>query len=330
MTVDGVQLEDLWSAVTKQPATKLFRTTEVGVTCSRGPLLAAVDRSGSHALLVPIMAKQSLQEDLDGRAVVVRRRTLEDEDTYRAYACLELVESDQSDLFTALCVEVIERVAAHPDRAVAALKKVLADWKSLLAGAYEALSPSALAGLFGELYVLREMLAYDSGAVMFWTGPQRAAQDFHRGVDAIEVKTTSAAEGRLVRINGAAQLDLATPGRLIMRWFRLATGQGIPVPALVDEINDLTDDPAEFRKLLLEYGYRESEREFYARRAFEVVEHRAYEVGPQFPRVVAGSFVGDAVPTGIEDITYVVDLDSAPAAASRLDDHALATFMRQP
>lgn len=329
MTVDGFQLQALWSAVAKQSVTKMFRTTEVDVICSRGPLLAAIDRSGRRALFIPIMVKQSLQEDLDGRAVVLRRRTLEDEETYRAYACLELVDADQSDLFTALCVEVIEEVAAQPEKAVAALKKVLADWKSLLAGAHETLSPSALVGLFGELYVLREMLAHDAGAVMFWTGPQGAAQDFHRGADAIEVKTTLAAEGRRVRINGATQLDLAPPGRLIVRWFRLATGRGTAVPTVVDEISGLTDDPAEFRKLLVEYGYRESEREVYERRAFEVVEHCAYEVGTEFPRVVTGSFVGGAVPPGVEDIAYVVDLDSAPATASLLDDHALATFMRQ-
>ncbi|MCD2116731.1 MULTISPECIES: PD-(D/E)XK motif protein [Rhodococcus] len=329
MTVNGPQLQHLWTAVSAQPATKAFRTAEIGVDSIRGPLLAAVDRSGRRALLVPILTKQTLQEDLDGQAVVLRRRTLEDEQSYRTYACLELVDANQADLFTALCVEIIERVAAHPDKAVAALRKVLSDWKALLAGARETLSPSALAGLFGELYVLREMLGQDPGAVTFWTGPQRTAQDFHLGVDAVEVKTTVAAEGRRVQINGATQLELATPGRLILRWFRLRTGQGISVPALIDEIMELSDDPPGFKKLLQEYGYREPEREIYARQLFEVLEHRAYEIGPAFPRIVAASFVGHAVPTGVEDIVYVVDLDCAPAAAARLDSEELAQFMRQ-
>jgi len=329
VTVNGAQLQHLWTAVATQPATKAFRTVEVGVDSFRGPLLAAVDRSDRRALLVPILAKQTLKEDLDGQAVVLRRRALEDEQSYRTYACLELVDASQDDLFTALCVKVIERIAADPDKAVAALRKVLSDWSALLAGARETLSPSTLAGLFGELYVLREMLRQDPGAVAFWTGPERTAQDFHLGVDAVEVKTTVAVEGRRVQINGAQQLDLAAPGRLVLRWFRLGKGQGISVPELVDEIVELSDDPPGFRKLLLEYGYREPEREIYARRLFEVLEHRAFEVGPAFPRVVAASFVGHAVPAGVEDVGYVIDLDCAPAAAARIDDEALAQFMRQ-
>ncbi|GJF03418.1 PD-(D/E)XK motif protein [Pseudonocardia sp. D17] len=329
MSVDGGRLQSLWTAVATQPATKAFRTTGVGVECARGPLLAAVDRSDRRALLIPVLAKQTLKEDLDGRAVVLRKRSLEDEHSYRTYACLELVDPAQDDLFTALCVEVVERVAAHPDKAVAALKKVLSDWKALLAGAREALSPSALAGLFGELQVLREMLGHDPGAVAFWTGPERAAQDFHRGLDAIEVKTTVAAEGRKIRINGSGQLDLATPGRLVLRWFRLGTGGGVSVPALVDEIVQLADDPPGFRKLLLDYGYQEREREIYARRLFEILEHRAYEVGVDFPRIVGASFTAGAVPAGVDDVDYVVDLDSAPAMASLLDDAALTEFMEQ-
>jgi len=327
MTIDGNRLQSLWTTVAARQATTTFRTAEVGVDSSRGPLLVAVDRSDRRALLVPLLARQTLDEELDGHAVVLRRRSLEDEDSYRTYACLELVDPSQDDLFTALCVEVLDRVARKPDRAVAALKKVLSDWKALLAGAHETLSPIALAGLFGELLVLREMLRHDPGATAFWTGPERSSQDFHRGADAIEVKTTVAAEGRKARINGSAQLELATPGRLVLRWFRLGTGGGVSVPALVDEIVGLTDDAAAFRRLLLEYGYRDREREIYARRMFEVLEERAYEVGDDFPRIVGSTFVGGAVPAGVQELDYVIDLDSAGAVASRLDDTALIEFM---
>lgn len=330
MTVDGARIQGLWIAAAAKPATKAFRTAEVGVECSRGPVLAALDRSDRRALLIPILARQTLQEEIDWRAVVLRRRSLEDERSLWTYACLELVDGAQEDLFTALCVEVLEQIGAYPDKAVSAMKKVLSDWRALLAGTREALSPAALAGLYGELHVLREMLRHDPGAVACWTGPERASQDFHRGVDAIEVKTTVASEGRKVRINGSGQLELAAPGRLVLRWFRLATGTGISVPALVDEILELADDPPAFRKLLLDVGYQEREREIYTRRLFEVVEERAYEVTAGFPRIVGASFTGGAVPAGVEDVDYVIDLDSAAATAGRLDDVDLTAFMEQP
>lgn len=329
MTVDGAQLESLWTAASRRWSTSAYRTAVTGVECSDGPLLAAVGRDDRRALLIPIRSAQTMRENPDGRAVVLRRRRLEDDQSIRDYACLELVDPQYGDLFTALCAEVVQRVAVSPDKAVAALHEVLSDWKSLLAPGPEMLSPSALAGLFAELHVLREWVRYDSGAVAFWTGPDRAAHDFRRGLDAVEVKATTSAAGRRARINGTTQLDLAPPGRLILRWFRLAQGEGTSVPALVDEILELSDDPAEFRRLLWATGYCEHDRDVYERRLFAVLEHRAYEVGPNFPRIVPTSFTGGGLPAGVEEIEYVIDLDSVAAETARIDDESLREFLEQ-
>jgi hypothetical protein len=327
MTVDGSRLQQLWAAAGARPAASAFRTVRVGVQCAHGPVLVGVDRADRHALLVPVGSKQTLTEQVDGRAVVLRRRTLEDEEHYRTYACLELADGELEEVFTALCVEVIERIASRPDKAVRALTQVLSDWRNLLANARETLSSAALAGLFGELTVLRELLRADSGAVAFWTGPTGAAQDFHRGADAVEVKTTVSPEGRSVRISGIDQLEVPGAGRLVLRFFRLRTDRGMSLPALVDEVLELVDDVPGFHKLLLEYGYRESERELYGRRAFEIVEDRGYEVTPGFPRIISSGLRGDAAVAGVGEIEYTVDLDSSPAAEALMDDEALRRFM---
>jgi hypothetical protein len=319
MTVDGNQLEELWRAAAARASTSAFRTAAVGTDAARGPVLAGVDRADRPGLLVPISPRHTLEEDVEGRSVTLRRRALEDEQSFRTYACLELVDPRLGDLFTALCVEIVEQIAATPDRAVAALRKVLTDWRALLAGAREALSPAALAGLFGELLVLRRVLEADPGAVALWTGPTRRAQDFHKGTDAVEVKTTVAPEGRRITVHGVGQLDVAPPGRLVLSWLRLRTDRGVSVPELVDDILAVTDDPPTFRNLLLASGYRESEREIYARRRFEVVEERTYQVGPGFPRIVPAGLAGDATLAGVGPIDYIVDLDSAAAEAQRID-----------
>lgn len=329
MTVDGDRLEHLWRAAAARSSERAFRTASTGVETDRGPLLAAVDRADRRCLLVPIAPKHTLKEDVDGRAVTLRWRALEDENSYRTYACLELVDAGLTGLFTALCVEIIDRVAATPDRAVPTLRTVLSEWRALLAGAREALTPSALAGLFGELVVLRQLVEVDPGAVAFWTGPGGTAQDFHRRADAIEVKTTVLPEGRQIRVHGIGQLDLAPPGRLILRWFRLRTDQGISVPQLVDDIRMRTDDPQVFQVRLAACGYRESERDVYARRLFEVAEDRAYEVGPGFPRIVPSTLVGDGAVAGVGPVEYVVDLDSAAAEARRLDEVSLDRFVSE-
>lgn len=330
MTIDSQQLVDLWTAAAARPIVSAFRTAALDVDTAQGRLLVGVDVHGHRHLLVPLAAKHTLTEDVEGRAVVLRKRTLEDADTRRSYASLELVEPRMSDLFTALCVEVVERISTKPTRAVAALRKVLDDWRALLSGARELLSASALAGLFGELDLLRRMLDRDAGAVAFWTGPTGSAQDFHRGADALEVKTTRSPEGRSVQIHGIDQLDVAPPGQLLLHWSRLRTDHGSSVPDLVDGILDRTDDPIAFRKLLHGLGYQDSNRDVYGRHRFAVVESRTYQVGPGFPRITAAGLTGDAVVAGVGPVDYVVDLDSAAADALRITADPVEAFLGAP
>lgn len=318
MTVSTRDLDLIWNAAAGRPAVTTFRAAPVGVQTPQGPVQAGLDEQGHRHLLVPLAARHTLQEILDGDAVVLRRRALEDEHSFQSYASLELVDKALEDLFNALCVEVVERIAATPDRAVAALRGVLKEWRALLAGNGRPLSATALAGLFGELHLLRSTLDRDPGAVAFWTGPGGSAQDFHHGHHAVEVKTTTAPEGRSIRVHGADQLDVHAPGRLLLRWLRVRSDQGTSVPDLVAEILALTDDAASFRALLHKVGYREVDGPVYERTKFEVLEERVYEVGPGFPRITPSGLTGDAVAAGVGPVEYALDLDAHPADARRV------------
>lgn len=318
MTVSTRDLDLIWDAAAGRPVITAFRTAPVGVETPQGPVQAGLDEQGHRHLLVPLAARHTLQEIPDGDAVVLRRRALEDEHRYQSYASLELVDDGLEDLFKALCVEVIERIAAAPDRAVAALRDVLKEWRALLAGNSRPLSATALAGLFGELHLLRSALVRDPGAVVFWTGPNGSAQDFHHGHHAVEVKTTTAPEGRSIRVHGADQLDVEPPNRLLLRWLRVRSDRGTSVPELVAEILGLTDDTSLFRLLLHKVGYREADRQVYERTRFEVLEERVYEVGPGFPRITPSGLIGDAAAAGVGPIEYTLDLDAAPADTERV------------
>lgn len=327
MSPDGARLDSLWSAALAKPATSRFRTANSGVVTSHGPVLVALRDDDVRHLLVPIDPKHSLKEDLDGRAVTLRRRVLQDESSYRTYAALALVDTTLRDLFRALCVEVLKRIEAAPDRAPAALRRTLTDWRSLLSGARRTLGPSELAGLFGELLVLREMLDLDPGAVTFWTGHSGTAQDFHRGAIALEVKATTSPEGRKVRIHGVGQLDGGEATRLLLTWIRLRTDRGRSVPQLIDEALALTDDEAALHTALRDAGYLPADRDVYAGRVFDAVERRTYDIGPGFPRVTAAGLTGDAALAGVTGIHYDLDLDSAPASAAIVDLDAARTFL---
>ena len=327
MSPDGAHLESLWSAARVKPVTSRFRTADSGVVTPHGPVLVAVQDDHVRHLLVPIAARHSLTEDPDGQAVTLRRRVLEDETSRRTYAALALVDDRFGDLFRALCVEVLSRVASDPNRAAAALRRTLKDWRALLSGSRRVLGPSELAGLFGELMLLREMLTLDPGAVTFWTGHSGTAQDFHRGTIALEVKSTTSPEGREVRIHGTGQLDGGDQGRLLLTWFRLRTDRGRSVPELVDELLKSTDDEDALLSALKEAGFLQVDRDVYAHRVFDVVECRTFEVGPGFPRITAGGLTGDAALAGLDGIHYDLDLDSAPAAAAAVDVDPVRTFL---
>jgi hypothetical protein len=325
--VTGERLEELWATMSARASTSTFRTVALDVVTPQGPVLVAVDLNQAKHLLVPLAARQTFRQEVDGQAVVLRKRPLEGEDTYRDYASLELVDTDMSDLFTALCVEVVEEISTSPDRAVAALRKVLQDWRALLAAPRETLTSSALVGLFGELTVLKQMTERDPGAVMFWVGPSGAPQDFRRELRALEMKTTASPVGRTVQIHGVDQLDMLASGRLLLHWSRVRTDRGVTVPDLVDDILGRTDDVQAFTRLLQEAGYRAADRELYARRRFEVMESRTYLVGPGFPRIVAASLTGDAVLAGVGAVDYTIDLDSATAEAARIDGDPVDEFL---
>lgn len=328
MNTDGGRLEELWSAAAAEPAVSMFRTATTGIDTPHGHVLVGVRDTGTRHLLVPIDGKHTLQEDVTGRAVTLRRQVLEDESSYRVYASLALADDTLQDLFTALCTEVVDRIATTPTKAVAGLRRTLADWRALLSGSRHVLGPAELAGLFGELTVLRAMVARDPGAVVFWTGPWKSKQDFHRAARALEVKSTTSAESRSARIHGLGQLD-GGADRLLLTWFRLRTDRGRSVPELIDEILDTTDDGATFLGTLLQVGYSQAEREVYSRRVFEVVEQRTFEVGPGFPRIIATGLTDDAALAGLDHVDYDVDLDSAPAVAARIDADPVSAFLEQ-
>lgn len=319
MTPDAERLEQLWSAAQSRPVVGRFRTAESGVETPHGSVLVAVQDDDRRHLLVPVDAKHTFQQDVEGRAVTLRRRALEDETSYRTYAALELVDARLRDLFTALCVEVVARIDADPMRPVAAVRRTLSDWRSLLAEPHRRLGPAELAGLFGELGMLRRMVEIDPGAVAFWTGHSGSAQDFHRPAVALEVKATTLPEGRRVRIHGLGQLDGGTTGRLLLTWMRLRTDRGRSVPDLVDEVMALTDDESTFLRALHDAGYDNREREIYGRRVFEIVEEATFEVRPGFPRIVGFQLTGDAALSGIDRVHYDLDL-AAPAATAALVD----------
>ncbi|MGW1050993.1 PD-(D/E)XK motif protein [Streptomyces sp. NPDC001118] len=307
-------VEDHWVALETEQATgeHRLRVSQLPVATAQGPLAGAVDHEGYRHILVPVHTHRKIRTRPDGPVLRLRKRPLEDDDTYQTYADLACLRTDLNDLFTDLCVDVLSAVAALPDNPVKALYGVLDRWKALFQAQSALLGPEQIAGLFGELLVLDRLLARDSSAHRIWRGPEGRPHDFVAGKMAVEVKTSGAIGGRRPRIHGLDQLDAPPGGTLCLAWFRLgepgASDSGLGFLELLEKTLHSCDDESALLEMLAASGYRPIDAEKYQSIRFVVMEERWYKVGSDFPRLTTRALADAGVPISVLDVEYTIDL----------------------
>lgn len=316
-------VETRWTALEAEPTTtaRRLRVARLPVVTHQGALAAAVDHAGHRRLLVPVQSNQKVRPGLHGPVLELRRRPLEDEGTYQVYADLACCNAEMNDLFTGLCVDALSEAGKHLNNPVKALYRVLDRWRALFATDRRPLGPEQLAGLFGELLVLERILRLDSGAHRFWLGPKGHRHDFSNGTVAVEVKSTTEAGGRRVRIHGLDQLDAPVGGHLHLARFRLlSTTAGeaeTGLVSLVDRVLRLCDDEAALLGLLGEAGYRAVDAARYRDTCFVVEDETWYPVSDGFPRLTARALSEAGLTAPVHDVEYSVELTaSVPAVLS--------------
>jgi hypothetical protein len=316
---------DHWAALESAPRSTNWLTSALPVEAGDAPVLCAVAPDGKRHLLVPVPADEAVRADVRAAAVHLVPLALEADARRRDYADLVLLREDLVDIFTGLCADVIAALAAELAPPLVLVSQVLDGWHELFRSGSQ-LGIEQLAGLFGELLFLNELLDLGPGLIHAWQGPLRAAHDFVVENRAVEVKATAAAEGRSVRIHGLDQLTIPPGGDLMVRWLRLDTadGAGASLPDLVESTTKRLDLPRELWQLLARAGYLIADGEKYTGIRFTVVEEASYRVGDSFPRIVPASFT-EGVPAGISAVRYTLDLDLAPAPMQKAE---IAEFMK--
>ncbi|TQS26110.1 PD-(D/E)XK motif protein [Microbispora sp. KK1-11] len=309
-------IDQHWIALESRQVSKerKVRVSELPLGSDQGRLSAAVDHEGHRHILVPISPQQPVRRGLDGPVLILRKRPLEDEDTYQTYADLCCLRPDLNDLFTMLCADVLETIAAMPDKPLKALYRVLDRWKALFQTKGAPLGADQLAGLYGELKVLVRLFEKDGSAHRLWHGPRGHHHDFSAGGAAVEVKASTAGEGRRVRVHGLEQLDPPVDGTLQLVYYKLerVSDQGESVPELVDRALRLCDDEAALLRLLANTNYRSADTAFYQDVRFSTIEERWYQVGMEFPKLTGNDLAAAGIPIRVRDVTYTIDLSSEP------------------
>ncbi|MEU7056285.1 PD-(D/E)XK motif protein [Streptomyces sp. NPDC046197] len=319
-------IDEHWTALQAEQTTdeRRLRVSQLPVATSQGSLAVAVDHDGHRHVLVPVHTHRKIRSGLDGPVLQLRKRPLEDEETYQTYADLACLRSDLNDLFTELCVDVLSAVQGMPENAVKALYRVLDRWKALFQSQGAPLGAEQVAGLFGELLVLNRLLQLDSSAHRFWRGPQGHHHDFVAGAMAVEVKTSSAGGARSPRIHGLDQLDPPEAGTLCLVWLRLdrptTSGSGLGFLELLEQTLHSCDDESALLELLAEAGYRPVDAERYRDMCFVVTEERWYRVTSDFPRLTTRTLAAAGIPVSVLDVEYTIDLSGDVQARMTPDE----------
>ena len=233
---------------------------------------------------------------------------------------LTLLEPAQSDVFRALCADLMEgteQLARHESAAGLGMTlQRLRRWQGLLERAHnDLLTKSMIIGLVGELLVFRDVLLprlspFD--AVQSWRGPFGDEQDFLISGSIVEVKTQLSTSDRHLAINSEDQLD-TTSGKILICHQTLrspANSKGGAVSlnglvALLAARMDAVDIDAAnlFQSALLEVGYRT--REEYDRPCWLLNSRSFYEVGEGFPRIIP-----QMLGAGVHGVRYSIALQA--------------------
>jgi len=319
-------IERLWEALgvgvtgLTKPGYLLRR---VSATCNADLFVALKYPEGYRALVLraPVETLPDRKELPETRGLVVFSERLRDDEEGYGSVIVQLRETAFVETFLAFVSVLATRICTcdTPARAVVELVSQLVRWQRFLEMHSEGLGDEAQRGLYGELRVLRSLLAAtgDPRLVAGWTGPSGAPQDFRfEGGMAVEVKTSISPEPQSIRINGERQLDDAGLSRLYlvsMSIDRLPAG-GEKLPDLVRSVRGmLQDHPLQldgFDALLLEAGYVGLHEQRYNADGFTVRNERTFKVQSGFPRLVEAD-----MPEGVGQISYRVSLSACAGFA---------------
>lgn len=251
----------------------------------------------------------------------------------RRYFDVACRDSTMHANFTAVAAEIVEELAAGPRDHRKTLERILARWRWFWDESSVGLTDTEAVGLFGELWFLEFWLnPIDIAVLRGWTGPERDRHDFKWPAASVEVKTTRArSDGSAShRISTLDQLENPEQGQLYLFSLRVTPDPlaAHSLNASVERIRRTLSDRAEllheFDTRVAVLGYSPAQRERYDT-PLKVVAEELYRVDVDFPRLTNASFVRGTVPSGVDAISYSLDLvacapwriASAPGAESR-------------
>lgn len=211
--------------------------------------------------------------------------------------CATITDRDKKSEFSYMCENIIQTVLKENDikSAVGTFANTLIKWKNLFEKVRGGgLSREEQLGLYGELRLLYKFIECADdiySSVNYYVGIDKALRDFQGYNWAVEVKTTSANNPQLLKINGERQLDDTMIEQLFLFHCSVETSKlsGETLPEKIKSIRSiLSSDLAAlslFNSKLFEAGYLDSQETKYLEQHYKLRKECFYCVKDNFPRI---------------------------------------------
>jgi hypothetical protein len=265
-----------------------------------------VDENGFLHLMIAIGEEpDKIPQELE--AIVVQ--VIETDRTY-----LDIYAKGHYEMiFTPMANQIFEGVSIQGRQPLAVVAETIEEFR----GAFKPLKPDlTLAeqiGLFGEIWVLRNVLIPSIGAraCSLWSGPDAERHDFIGDNAHIEVKTTTKSEDKH-EISRMDQLRAPNGKRLLFASIQLEKSQGgeKTLATLIDEVIEALGMDGKaidaFESRLAKMRWHDGLRQSSELKKFNLRDAQFFEVEGAFPRLP-----DDYVPPrGITAIKYTIDISS--------------------
>lgn len=207
-----------------------------------------------------------------------------------------------------ICEELIE-LDSYGEM-ITALQLILEQWKAFfMVHGKEGLSPQAQQGLYGEIWLLRELLRRNPSAPVIkgWIGPEKRPHDFQINSDVIEVKSIASKKPYKIYVSNELQFESLKPNNLLLVVVILIkNNNGENLAYIVDSVRKLLENEpyklSLFNSKLFLAGYIDHHRSKY-NIGFNFFNGRSYEVVEDFPRINTNN-----LNEGIGDVKYTLSL----------------------
>lgn len=235
------------------------------------------------------------------------------------YIVLELTDADFHDLFDDLIISIYQKVFNLTEIREYSMifVQMFYRWSEFFEDkSSDSLSPDTIQGLFGEMFVLKNLLMNSDSASVndvleSWKGPYDLGHDFVLDDKDIEVKTRTITRST-VKISSEFQLETENdkPLELLVLSIAKNTAESYPLSKLFFQVKELVMNKlgdfyivlkALGRKNLSNHNIRD-----YDNYIFEPVEYKVYDsLADGFPKIVRSE-----IPRELTGITYSLNLNT--------------------